>query len=233
VIISNAEHLHPHQRRALQEGFGCPVRNTYGMSEIGPVATECERGQLHLWSDQLIVEVLDAHDLPVPPGQAGRFVVTSLVNPAMPLIRYVTGDHGSLAAPGRCDCGRVLPIVASLEGRSIDLLVGVDGRRVFWTNSSVYDLPIREAQLIQHSLTHTECRVVPDAGFNESHQQKIADRLRERLGPIEVTFTLLDSIPRGKNGKFRSVVSNCRHSGGAADDPIEREELPLAGPARR
>ncbi len=64
VVISNAEPLLPDQRRLIQEVFGCPVRDTYGMAEMVAAAGECEHGTLHLWPEVGVVEVLDDDDRP-------------------------------------------------------------------------------------------------------------------------------------------------------------------------
>jgi phenylacetate-CoA ligase len=205
VVITNAEPVLPHQRAAIEQAFGCPVRETYGMGEIVTAASECEAGRLHLWPEVGVVEVL-ADGAPAGPGEAGDLVCTGLLNVDMPLVRYRVGDRAALdpdAAP--CPCGRTLPRLERIEGRSNDLLIAPDGRRVYWVNPVFYGLPIREAQVVQRSLTHVVVRYVPAPEFTPATERTIASRLEARLGGITVTFEPMDRIPREPNGKFRAV----------------------------
>jgi phenylacetate-CoA ligase len=100
AAISNAEPLYKHQRELIQQAFGCPVHDTYGMSEMVCAASECDHGTMHLWPEVGIYEVLkDDSDEPVQPGHTGRLVCTGLLNTDMPLIRYEVGDRVALAEP--------------------------------------------------------------------------------------------------------------------------------------
>jgi phenylacetate-CoA ligase len=206
AAITNAEPLYAHQRHAIARAFRCPVRETYGMAEIVAGASECERGRLHLWPDVGIVELFDG-DRPVEPGAIGEMVCTGLLNADMPLIRYRTGDSARLSSE-TCPCRRSLPVVAALEGRTDDLVITPDGRRigrldvVFKTG-----LPIVEAQIVQEAVDRIRLRYVAAAGFSAATEEDMRARLRERLGPMEVVFEPIDRVPRGPSGKFRAVVS--------------------------
>lgn len=211
VVISNAEPLLPQQRELIAEAFRCPVHNTYGMSEIVCGASECNAMAMHLWPEAGVLEVLgDTDDRPVQPGQTGRFIATGLINADMPLIRYQTGDRGAVAPPDqRCACGRTLPLLQDVEGRLDDVVLTADGRRVGRLDPVFKkDLPIREAQIIQESLSHIRVRVVPAAGYAERDQDSIAQRLRDRVGDMEISFEQVERIPRSANGKFRAVICN-------------------------
>lgn len=210
AVITNAEPLFPWQRESIRAGLGCEARETYGMAEIIAAASECPHGKLHLWPEAGFLEVLqDASDKPVPVGEAGRLVSTSLLNVDMPFVRYVIGDRGRLAqAEERCDCGRTLPLLAGIEGRTNDLLLTRDGRRVSWLNPVFYGLPIREAQLVQETLDKLRVNYVPAPGFDQTAARTLTERLRLRLGDIAVELTEHDEVPRNQNGKFQAVV--CR-----------------------
>ena len=220
VVVTNAEPLTPWQREVIGEAFGCPARESYGMSEAVAGASECEHGVLHLWPEAGHVEVLrDDADEPAAPGTPGRLVCTGLLNEVMPLVRYEVGDRGAVVADaGRCACGRDMPRLTALEGRSTDNLVTADGRRVFWVNPVFYDLPIHEAQVVQVQLDRLVVNLVPAAGFGPEHERAVAEGLRRRLGDVEVEVRLLDSVPRGPNGKFRAVVSHVA-AGGREEGP--------------
>lgn len=209
VVLTNAEPLYEHQREVISEAFHCPVRETYGMSEQVAGASECEHGSLHYWPEVGVLEVLNGSQ-PLPAGETGDFVCTSLLNIDMPLIRYRLGDHGALSAETEpCACGRTLPRLARVEGRLDDVLYTADGRRigrldpVFKTG-----LPIREAQIVQEDLDRFTVRFVPAEGYLSSHGRTIVHRLQARVGAAKVVLEPVDSIPRGANGKFRAVVCN-------------------------
>jgi phenylacetate-CoA ligase len=129
VVIANAEPLLPVARDQLRRAFGCEARETYGMAEAVCAASECAAGSLHLWPEVGWIEIRDdASGQPCSSGTTGRIVCTGFLNPDMPLVRYEVGDRGSLSAAGRCACGRGLPVLAGLEGRSSDLLRTQNGR---------------------------------------------------------------------------------------------------------
>ncbi|NUO62032.1 MAG: phenylacetate--CoA ligase family protein [Gemmatimonadaceae bacterium] len=209
VAILNAEPLLDHQRETIAEAFGCAVRETYGMSEIVAAASECGHGTVHLWPEAGFLEVLDGRD-PVPDGATGDLVSTGLLNADMPLIRYRVGDRGARAASNvSCTCGRTLPILAGVEGRSDDVLFTRDGRIVGRLDPVFKSrIPIREAQIVQETLDRVRVRYVPDSGFTSAHGDSVAARIRERMGAIAVVLEPVDMIPRTANGKFRAVVCN-------------------------
>jgi len=210
VVVTNAEPLLPWQRAAIADGMDADVRETYGMAEIAAAGSECAEGFLHAWPEAGIVETrAEDEDRAAPTGASGRFVATALLNADMPLIRYVLGDRGRIApdSGAPCACGRRLPVFAAIEGRSNDLLVAPDGRRVFWLNPVFYGLAIREAQIVQEAIDRLRVLYVPAPGFDARQKSAIGERLRERMGPVAVAFEECEAIPRGANGKFRAIVS--------------------------
>jgi phenylacetate-CoA ligase len=211
VVIANAEPLFDHQRETIAEAFQCPVRETYGMSEIVAAAGECASGRLHLWPEAGSVELMDG-DRPVGAGQAGDLVGTGLVNADMPLIRYRVGDRARLPATTTpCGCNRSLPTLAAVEGRVDDVLYTVDGRMVGRLDPVFKaPLPVCEAQIIQEALDRVHVRFVPAPGFSHEASQLMEERLRARLGNIAIVLEPVERIERGANGKFKAVV--CRMS---------------------
>lgn len=211
VVITNGEPLDAGQRAAIGGAFRAPVRDTYGMTEIAAATSECEAGSLHLWPETGVVEVLDGDDRPLAPGEVGRLVATGLLNRAMPLVRYETGDLGALAPPDRrCACGRTLPILDRLEGRSDDVVVTPNGRRIGRLDPVFKgDLPIREAQVEQTAPDRVVLRVVPAEGYTHESRERLGRALAERLGgAVRIEIEETDRIERGPNGKFRAVVSH-------------------------
>jgi phenylacetate-CoA ligase len=210
VAIANAEPIYGYQREEIGAAFQCPVRETYGMAEMVFAASECTEGSLHAWPDVGIAEVLhDEHDSPAAPDESGRLVATGLVNREMPLIRYDVGDRARFAPESRaCACGRRLPILEQIEGRSDDVVVTPDGRRVGRFDPVFKaDFPIREAQIVQEAPNRLVVRVVPAPGWLPGHAEDLRRRVEMRVGgSMTVAVESVDGIPRTKAGKFRAVV---------------------------
>jgi len=215
VALSYAEPLFRYQSEAIEQAFRCPVRNTYGMAEIACAASECKEGFLHLWPEAGIVEMKrqDA-DQAVSEGSEGRIVCTGLLNADMPLIRYEIGDSGVIApSRGHCGCGRSLPVLDRIEGRLDDVILTKDGRRIGRLDPVFKaDLPVREAQIIQEDLTRIRVRLVPGEGYDQKCASTIIERLRDRVGDIDIQLETVDSIPRSANGKFRAIVNKMNES---------------------
>nr|WP_281720574.1 hypothetical protein [Nitrosomonas nitrosa] len=207
VAITNAEPVYQYQRATIAQAFNCPVRETYGMAEIVTAATECAAGRLHVWPEVGWVEVLDESGS-VPSGTSGDLVCTGLINLDMPLIRYRTGDRGTLAQrQGLCQCGRNLPVLESVDGRIDDFLYTRDGRRIGRLDPIFKgDLPIREAQIVQETLDLVRIRYVPSTGFGSVHECEIKQRLRARMGEVNIVLEPITEVAREPNGKVRSVI---------------------------
>jgi Coenzyme F390 synthetase len=113
-------------RDKIERALGVEVFNSYGLSEMnGPgVAFECEkRAGMHLWEDHFILEVIDPKtEQPLPDGESGELVLTTLCREAMPLVRYRTRDITSVV-PGVCACGRTHRRLARITGRADDMLI--------------------------------------------------------------------------------------------------------------
>ena len=126
VLAIGAEPHSEEQRRRIEEMMGVKAYNSFGMSEMcGPgVGFECqEQNGLHFWEDYYIVEIVDPETLePVPNGEVGELVLTSLCREAMPLLRYRTRDLTRVL--GRtCPCGRNHVRIDRMRGRSDDMMV--------------------------------------------------------------------------------------------------------------
>jgi phenylacetate-CoA ligase len=209
VIITNAEPLFEHQRKIIEDAFRCPVRETYGTAEKISGASQCNFGRMHLWPEVGIMEVMNG-DSPLPHGMVGDFINTTLINDNMILIRYRIGDRGSLPKEnGICQCGRTLPIIESIEGRTNDVQYTPDGRHVWGLICSVFKgLPIHEGQIIQEKIDLFHIRVVPASNYSRKTRQIMIDRLLDPIGSIKVIVEETESIPREKNGKFKAVICN-------------------------
>ena len=126
VLCIGAEPHSEEQRQRIEQNLGVKAYNSYGISEMmGPgVAFECqEQNGLHIWEDYFIVEIIDPVTLkPVPDGELGELVLTTINREAMPLLRYHTRDLTRIL-PGECACGRHHKRLARLQGRSDDMII--------------------------------------------------------------------------------------------------------------
>ena len=133
TLIIGAEPHTEEQRKRIEELLGVKAYNSFGMSEMsGPgVAFECTyQNGLHLWEDCFLMEIIDPETLePVPDGEIGELVLTTLDRDAMPLLRYRTRDLTRII-PGECPCGRTHRRIDRLKGRSDDMFI-VKGVNIF------------------------------------------------------------------------------------------------------
>ncbi len=126
IMAIGAEPHSEDTRRRIEETLGLKAYNSFGMSEMcGPgVAFECkEQNGLHIWEDSYIVEIIDPQTLePVPDGEFGEMVLTTLDREGMPLVRYRTRDITRII-PGPCPCGRTHRRLDRFRGRSDDMFI--------------------------------------------------------------------------------------------------------------
>lgn len=234
TVLCAAEPLHEFQRDLIGRAFGCPVFNTYGCREVMLVASECGYGGLHVNADHLCVELGRSHAglAPVGAGFTPRtrqeVIVTDLHNYGMPLVRYANGD---LATPreGQCPCGRGLPMLAHVDGRSMDALRSPDGHYVGeYLEHLVFATPgIRRFQAVQSRLDEIEVRIVRDERFDAASAERIRERMRDTYGgALQLRFVYQDDIPLTPSGKLRVAVS--RLTAAAAGLCVEIEELLLS-----
>jgi len=120
-------------RKKLEDFYGFKAFNSYGLSEMcGPgVAFECPaQNGLHIWEDHFLVEMIDPETLkPVPDGQEGELVLTTLVRDGMPILRYRTKDLTRII-PGPCECGRTHRRIERIKGRTDDMMI-IKGVNIF------------------------------------------------------------------------------------------------------
>ena len=133
IAFVGAEPYSEEVRRRIEDFYGIKVYNSYGLSEMnGPgVAFECScQDGLHVWEDAYMVEIVDPKTLePVPDGQYGELVLTTLTREAMPILRYRTKDL-TRVIPGNCSCGRIHKRIDRIRGRSDDMFI-IKGVNVF------------------------------------------------------------------------------------------------------
>ena len=220
TVATAAGCLQPHMRELIHRVFRAQVFDQYGSREVSAMATECERHEgLHVPLQAVLVEVIRDDGTPAEPGETGRIVVTSLVNYAMPLIRYDIGDLGAWAeAP--CSCGRVWPLLSSITGRISDTFVSADGTLVagqyFHYVFFLQDW-VEKFQVVQESTRQIRARIVrrkdmPGVGEAETAgMEEIVQKVHLAMGDdCDVAFEFVDDIEPSASGKYRFTVSKVR-----------------------
>lgn len=210
VAFVTSERLYDYQREKIEQVFGCPVANGYGGRDAGFIAHQCPEGSMHITSEDIVVEIVGGDGQVLPMGESGEIVVTHLATRDFPFVRYRTGDVGILSDE-LCACGRGLPVLKEVQGRSTDFLIAQDGT-VLHGLALIYilrDLPgIASFKITQESLDLTCVDIVRNDQYEASNELAIIEVFKQRLGDdVEVQIGYCSEIKPEKSGKFRYVVS--------------------------
>lgn len=210
AVFTDSETVLEYQREAIRNVWNCEVYDYYGM-EAGWLAGQCSSGRYHISPLTSVVEVVDENAQPQLPGKLGELVVTDLINPLMPLIRYQTGDL-AIWSSENCSCGWNTPSLERIEGRLDDIVTLPDGRligrldHIFKTTTN-----IRECQIIQETPSEFTFLVVPDDGYSDAVEYKLLEEAYKRLGHgITINISKVDTIRYTSGRKFRSVISKVK-----------------------
>ncbi len=211
VAFVTSERLYDDQRAVIGEVFGCRVANGYGGRDAGFIAHECPSGNMHLTADDILVEIVNEEGRTQPAGVAGEIVVTHLSTHDFPFVRYRTGDVGVLGTT-LCSCGRGLPVLQEIQGRSTDFVVAADGT-VLHGLALIYILRdltgVSSFKVIQESIQLTRVLLVTDPSFNDESLLSVEHGFKQRLGQtVTIIVERVDTIPAEKSGKFRYIVSH-------------------------
>ena len=216
AIHYGGDTLRPPERRLIEEDFGIPVVSSFQACEALNIAFQCEqRRGLHLSLDQVAVRVVDGEGQDVEPGVAGSLLISNLTNRATVLLNYQLGDRVTLAKEP-CRCGRTLPMIETLDGRSEDLILRPGGELAHESVilSQLYDAPgLLLLQLEQLAMQEFVLRVVSRRDVEWSETENYLDRiLRSVLGDgdtLSLTIERVDDIPLEPSGKFQAIRSAC------------------------
>ena len=213
-VWTGGEDLGAPMRSTIEQGFGCPVRDSYGASEFLPIAWECGQGVLHANADWVILEPVDDHHRRVPPGTLSHTtLLTNLANHALPLVRYDIGDR-LVVSPLRCDCGSALPVI-EVRGRADDVLLlrGDDGAAVPLLPLAIATLLEEDAGLFDFHLEQQGpaalcLRVRPRDAAAGEHAARLLRGQAKAHGASSVRVRVLesDTLPRGRTGKLQRIV---------------------------
>lgn len=204
-IFTFGEVLSEEQIDLIRSNLGVEITDCYASEECGQMATRCSHsGDYHVAVESVLMEVLSDNDRHCRPGETGRIVATPLYNYALPLIRYEQGDLAELPED-RCTCGRMLPELKRIAGRTRNLFVLPNGDRIvplLWLAVMKY-LPAAQWQAVQTALDIIEVRYVHDKSSREADEAGLQDHLRGSLAPnLCLRLIAVEQIERSPSGKF-------------------------------
>ena len=211
-VATLGEVLEPEVRAACKKAWGVSVIDAYSAFEAGVLALQCpENVHYHVQSEGSLVEIIDDEGAPCAPGRIGRVVITVLHNFATPLIRYAIGDYAEAGGP--CACGRGLPVITRVLGRTRNMLTLPSGGHLWPVFADIFSkalaktIPsLRQAQLVQRIPEEIEVRLV----VTQSVAAEDEERARKALGKaltdaFAYRFVYMDEIPLANSAKFESV----------------------------
>ena len=223
-VLMNAagETLWDTVRQHIATAFQCSVGNYYGSSEAIGLTFECKHKQLHVNSDWYILEPVDEHDQPVPPGQLSQSVlVTNLANRVQPIIRYKMGDRVNIS-PDTCPCGSPFPVIQVI-GRTDEILSlpTIHGEVVqifpLAISSIAEETPgVYSCQIIQIEPLKLKVRLaVIELGAEQSVWEALQERLEIYLIKQGIANVVIERAPEPpqlhpKSGKFQQVWSEVK-----------------------
>ncbi len=214
-VRTYGETLDPWIRQRCEAVWGVPVHDNYSAEEFGTIAHQCPTTtNMHVQAENVLLEVLDDHDAPRRPGETGRAVITSLNNFATPFIRADVGNIVLLGGP--CPCGRGLPVLRQIYGKTRNFIVRPTGERVFPDLYGEFAAlaPIRQYQLVQTSLDVIEMKLVVTRTLSEAELSGLRTSINRSLGhAFDLPLAYVDDIPRDASGKFRDIHSEVPGAG--------------------
>jgi phenylacetate-CoA ligase len=224
IIFGGAELIDEFSRKAVEDAFKAPFYDQYATIEFERMAWQCPAKEgYHIDADSMILQFVDSNGDEVSAGESGQIVCTSLFNYAMPFIRYSVGDWG-VYSDEPCSCGRTLPLLSKIEGRSDSLLFLPNGRALspraititmgsFGMKDQIEQFRVvqKRKELLEIQLKTSDSpstKAVINEGLMEAEIEKHF-RSMLGIGDEEVSFEIrfVDEIPLGKNGKLQIIES--------------------------
>jgi phenylacetate-CoA ligase len=219
-VVNISERLMPQARRRYQKVFGAPILDDYAMGECLFLSSGCvDTGGMHVNADWAILEVVDEHNQPVPPGKKGaKVLLTNLSNFVQPFIRYEIGDLVTMATE-RCHCGNNLPLIKQVGGRDSDL---------FWFDTpagkralppAIFDLAmgsvvdVREYQVVLENNDQIRVRVEPLSGAtaDTAHVKQAIEEQIAEFGfnhELQIDVQTVDRLAPENGAKFKRYVNH-------------------------
>jgi phenylacetate-CoA ligase len=216
-ILSTSMMLMPHERKVIEEVFGCRVTDRYGCEEVSLIGCECEEHDgMHMNIEHLVIEFIKDDGSKAQPGEPGNIIVTDLMNYAMPFIRYKVEDVG-VPLQKVCSCGRGLPLMGKVAGRVADFLVKKDGTKVAGISlieNTLTRLPgIDQMQIVQQDLNLIELNIVCGKEYSENIGKELLGYFSDIFPGAGVQLNQVAQIEPESSGKYRFSI--CKVSSNA------------------
>ena len=211
VCMVTSEMLFESDKTLLEIWLGIPIVNEYGASELDLIAYADTNDDFIINSETLFVEILDENNRPVPVGEEGKIVITSLYNKAHPFIRYDIGDWGSF-----CESSTARkPILKTLVGRTNDVATLPNGKKIpgltfyYVTKSIIEDNSnVTEFVVVQTKKDAFEITYTSRVPLIEKEEREIEDALEKYLGTgLKLTLNRVETLNRSHRGKLKQFES--------------------------
>jgi phenylacetate-CoA ligase len=206
AIITSAGTLYPFMREVIEKNFNTKVYNRYGSREVGNIACEEPNIEGLVITDDVFIEILDKNGNLCQDGEEGEIIVTSLVNYAMPLIRYKIGDRGILNTK-KYD----FPILEKISGRNVNMFKKQDGTLIdggYFTAMMFFREWIKKFQIIQKDYNYIIVKIVKNSIEDKNDIISIEKGILKIMGDnCKVDFKFVDNIEPLKSGKYVYTIS--------------------------
>lgn len=213
IVFGTSELLDNETRKYINSVFDVEMVDMFGCVELNRTAWECsEQVGYHIDIDAVVMEFIrDGEN--VSAGERGEIVYTGLYNYTMPLIRYRIEDIG-VPSDEKCPCGRGLPLMKLIEGRSDSFMQVPDGKifsPIIWTAIMRRIPGVGQFKAIQERKDLIRILLVKDEEFTQRTIDQIEHDIKEVMGEkINIEIEIVDEIPKDKTGKVRAAVSKVR-----------------------
>jgi phenylacetate-CoA ligase len=206
AIITSAGTLYPFMREIIEKNFNTKVYNRYGSREVGNIACEEPNIEGLVITDDVFIEIVDKNGNLCQDGVEGEIIVTSLVNYAMPLIRYKIGDRGILNTT-KYD----FPILEKISGRNVNMFKKEDGTLIdgeYFTHLLYHVECIKKFQIIQNNYNYIVIKIVKNSIEDKNDITSIENGILKAMGNnCKVDFEFVKNIEPLKSGKYVYTIS--------------------------
>lgn len=209
-IITSAGVLGLEVKKYLEDIFKTRVFNRYGSREAGDIACSCEKTEeLHINVFTHYLEILNDNLKKCEPGEIGKIYITTLHNKVMPFIRYEIGDLGVISEKTTCECGRGMPLMKKVVGRTVNVFLTKDNTLIdgeYFTHLFYFKKWVRKFQVIQKDFDLIHIKIVGEK--NEKDIEKINENIKMVMGKdCKIDWFFVDEIFPTPSGKFLYTIS--------------------------